>query len=300
MHLTMSRGQARAAAAFTALALLLAAVVVAFDTRTSPVHGAGRAADGQDATRVLAAANATRKSLRGKKATVVLVHGAFADASGWTDVQSRLLDRGYTVHAWANPLRGVSSDGEYLRSFLGTIAGPIILVGHSYGGAVITQASTGNENVVSLVYVAAYALANGETVAQANELGGGHSDVIDSITVRPYPGAPEGDGDATIQPSRFRNVFAQDLPHRVTRTMATAQRPATLSSLVIPAGEPGYKTIPSYFLVAKEDRVIPPQAQAAMAQRAGARTSTYKSSHALLITRAKSVTDQILLADQQH
>ena len=108
-----------------------------------------------------------------QKPTVVLVHGAFADASGWNDVASRLVAQGYTVYAPPNPLRGLTTDSEYLAAFLTTIDGPIVLVGHSYGGAVITTAATGNAQVKALVYVAAYALAEGENVAAANELGGG-------------------------------------------------------------------------------------------------------------------------------
>ena len=116
------------------------------------------------------------------------------------------------MYAPPNPLRGLTTDAEYLATFLSTIEGPIVLVGHSYGGAVITQAATGNENVRALVYVAAYALAEGENVAAANELGGGHSDLLNHIVVRPYPGAPEGDGDVYVDPAAFRSIFAQDLP----------------------------------------------------------------------------------------
>jgi pimeloyl-ACP methyl ester carboxylesterase len=281
MNVSLIRRQPRLLVTLVALALMFAVAFVSLDAPSE-------------------ARDSSAAASKGGKATVVLVHGAFADASGWDDVQNQLKDKGYQVYAWANPLRGVTSDGAYLRSFLETIPGPIILVGHSYGGAVIGEASTGNANVKSLVYVAAFALAKGENVSAANELGGGHSDIIENITVRPYPGAPQGDGDATIRPSSFRAVFAQDLPYRITRTLATSQRPATLSSLVIPAGEPGYTTIPSYFLVAKNDRVIPPEAQRVMAKRAGARTRVVESSHALLMTHPKKVTSYILLADKQH
>ena len=120
--------------------------------------------------------------------TIVLVHGAFADSSGWNTVAGRLIGDGYPVIAFSNPLRGPTADAEYLRQFLSTISGPVVLVGHSYGGAVITNAATGNPNVKSLVYIAAYALAEGESVAAANALGGGHTDVIDHLVVRPFPG----------------------------------------------------------------------------------------------------------------
>lgn len=261
------------------------------DTGTVTAHGGNAVAT----VRPVAA-----RAPRGKKATVVLVHGAFADASGWNDVILDLKRRGYKVHAWANPLRGLASDAAYLRTFLSTLPGPVILVGHSYGGAVVGEASTGNPNVVALVYVAGYGLAEGETIAAANELGGGHSDVIDNIVVRPYPGAPEGDGDAIIRQSRFREVFAADLPRRLTRAMAAAQRPAALSSLVVPAGEPGWTTIPSYFMVANDDRVIPPEAQRVMAARMKATRRGFDSSHALLLTRSAKVVDFVLRADREH
>ena len=151
------------------------------------------------------------------KPTVVLVHGAFADASGWNDVTERLQKRGYTVLAAANPLRGLASDAEYVKSILSTIEGPIVLVGHSYGGAVITNAATGNPNVEALVYVAAYALDAGERLIDANALGGGHTDLADHLVIRPYPGAPEGDADGYIDPAFFHELFADDLPDEANR-----------------------------------------------------------------------------------
>lgn len=217
---------------------------------------------------VAVAGASTEKTV--KKPTVVLVHGAFADASGWNDVASRLMAQGYTVFAPPNPLRGLTTDSEYLAAFLTTIDGPIVLVGHSYGGAVITTAATGNAQVKALVYVAAYALAEGENVAAANELGGGHSDLLNNIVVRPYPGAAAGDGDVYVKPAAFRSIFAHDLPRTQTAVMAAGQRPATFGALVTPATEPAWKTIPSWYLRASADNLIPPAAQAVMAERAGA------------------------------
>ncbi|GAA4742359.1 alpha/beta hydrolase [Nocardioides endophyticus] len=233
---------------------------------------------------------------RSKKPTVVLVHGAFADASGWNDVIARLAADGYTVYAPPNPLRGLTSDAEYLRTFLSTITGPVVLVGHSYGGAVITNAASGNPNVKALVYVAAYALAEGENVAAANELGGGHSTLLDHIVVRPYPGAPEGDGDVYVNPRSFRNIFAHDLPGSQTTAMAAGQRPATFGALVTPSGPPAWKTIPSWYLRAGDDHLIPPAAQAAMAKRAGAWTRTIRSSHVAMMSHPRTTTKVILRA----
>ena len=168
------------------------------------------------------------------KPTVVFVHGAFADSSGWNTVAGRLMSDGYPVLAFSNPLRGPVSDAEYLRQFLSTITGPVVLVGHSYGGAVITNAATGNPNVKSLVYIAAYALDEGESVSDANHLGGGHTEVTDHLVLWPFPGATGGDADAYIDPAHFHRLFAQDLPRSTTRVMAATQRPGALAALVTP------------------------------------------------------------------
>lgn len=224
------------------------------------------------------------------KPTVVLVHGAFADSSGWAAVADRLSASGYPVVAFSNPLRGPASDGQYLRDFLSTITGEVVLVGHSYGGAVITDAATGNPHVKSLVYVAAYAPDEGESVAAANNLGGGHTTVTDHLVVRPYPGAPAGDADAYIDPAWFHQLFAQDLPAKTAGFMAAAQRPGALAALVTPSGEPAWKTIPSWFLVAKQDRIIPPEAERAMAKRAGSTTIAIDSSHVAMMSHPNVVT----------
>jgi pimeloyl-ACP methyl ester carboxylesterase len=223
------------------------------------------------------------------KPTIVLVHGAFADSSGWNDVADRLQKSGYPVLAFSNPLRGPSSDGAYLRDFLSTIDGPVVLVGHSYGGAVITNAATGNPNVRSLVYVAAYAPDAGESVSAANALGGGHTDVTNHLVVRPFPGAAGGDADAYIDPTYFHQLFAQDLPRSTTRFMAASQRPGALAALLAPSGAPGWKTIPSWFLVARQDRIIPPEAERAMAARAGSRTVEIDSSHVAMMSHPDTV-----------
>ncbi|MEU4295567.1 alpha/beta hydrolase [Kribbella sp. NPDC026596] len=218
------------------------------------------------------------------KPTVVLVHGAFADSSGWNAVAGRLLDAGYPVLAFSNPLRGPLADGAYLRDFLATIEGPIVLVGHSYGGAVITNAATGNPNVKSLVYVTAYAPDEGESVAAANTLGGGHTEVTDHLVLRPFPGAAQGDADAYIDPAHYHRLFAQDLPQATTRIMAVTQRPGALAALVTPSGPPAWKTIPSWYLVANQDRIIPPEAERAMAARASSTVVQINSSHVAMMS----------------
>jgi pimeloyl-ACP methyl ester carboxylesterase len=133
-------------------------------------------------------------------------------------------------------------------------------------------------------------------VAAANELGGGHSDLLDHIVVRPYPGAPEGDGDVYVDPGAFRSIFAQDLPRTQTAAMAAGQRPATFGALITPSGEPAWKTIPAWYLRAGDDHLIPPAAQAAMAKRAGARTHTIRSSHVAMMSHPGATTAIILRA----
>jgi pimeloyl-ACP methyl ester carboxylesterase len=230
------------------------------------------------------------------KPTVVLIHGAFADASGWSDVIQGLSELGYTSYAPANPLRGVISDGDYVRAFLTTIDGPVVLVGHSYGGSVITNASVGAPDVRALVYIAAYAPDEGETLGAAGALDGGSNDLANHLVVRPYPGAPDGDGDGYIDPAFFHELFCADLPNDLAAVMAVSQRPVALSCLGTPSGPAGWKTIPSWYMVAKNDAAIPPVAERAMAARARAHTVEIESSHVAFISHPKDTIDLILTA----
>jgi pimeloyl-ACP methyl ester carboxylesterase len=238
---------------------------------------------------------------KGPKPTIVLVHGAFADASGFGDVIAGLQRHGFTVYAPANPLRGLLSDAAYLKSFLATIGGPIILGGHSYGGAVITNAATGNANVKALVYVSAYALDEHESAIQANDLGAGPAPfALSHLVLRPYPGAPKGDADVYIDPAFFHKAFAADLPRRQAAVMAAAQRPVTFSSLGAASGPPAWRSIPSYYLVAKHDNAIPPAAERAMAKRAGAHTIEIDSSHVAMTSHPNVVIDLVRTAARAH
>ncbi|MGX5769839.1 alpha/beta fold hydrolase [Microbacterium ureisolvens] len=225
----------------------------------------------------------------GPKPTIVLVHGAFADSSGWNLIAPTLEAGGYPVIAFSNPLRGIDYDSQYLRDFLGTIDGPIVLVGHSYGGAVITNAAVDDPDVTSLVYIAAYALDEGESVAAANSLGGGHTEVTDHLVIRPFPGASEGDADAYIDPAFFPDLFAQDVPKTLARTMAASQRPGSYASLITPSGPPAWQSIPSWYMVATQDRIIPPEAERVMAERAGATTVEVNTSHVPMISKPAAV-----------
>jgi pimeloyl-ACP methyl ester carboxylesterase len=233
------------------------------------------------------------KGPSGPKPTLVYVHGAFADSSGWSEVASTFQKKGYPVAAFSNPLRGIDHDSEYLEMYLDTGEGPVILIGHSYGGAVISNAATGNPNVVGLVYIAAYALDAGQTVQDANHLGGGDSEVTKHLVTRPFPGAQGGDADAYIDPAHFHKLFAADLSKSDAAFLAASQRPGALASLVTPSGEPAWKTIPSWFMVASNDKIIPPAAERAMAERAGSYTVEVKSSHVPMLSQPQKVIDLI-------
>ena len=230
------------------------------------------------------------------KPTVVLVHGAFADASGWGAVIQRLTALGYTAYAPANPLRGVISDGDSIRTFVSTIDGPVVLVGHSYGGSVITNASPGAPNVTALVFIAAYAPDEGETLGAAGALDGASNDLAEHILARPYPGAPEGDADGYIDPAVFHHQFCADLPADLAAVMAVSQRPVALSCLGTPSGPAGWKTLPSWFMVASNDNAIPPVAERAMAARAGSTTVEVDSSHVAFISHVDETVELILAA----
>jgi len=223
---------------------------------------------------------------RSPKPTVVLVHGAFADASGWNDVTRKLQRDGHTVIATANPLRGVDSDAAYLRSILDTIDGPIVLVGHSYGGFVMTNAATGDPDVDALVYVAAFAPAAGDTVEHLTALnpGSGLADPT-NLVVRPHPTGADG----YINPATFREIFAADLPRRITDVMAASQRPADVATLFQPSGPPAWETIPSWYVVATQDHTIPPATQRIMAQRADATTVEIRASHVAMMSQPNKV-----------
>src|SRR5688500_12991401 len=222
------------------------------------------------------------------KPTVVLVHGAFADASGFGAVTSRLQRRRYTVISPANPLRGPASDAAYVASVMRTISGPIVLVAHSYGGAVISEAANQVTNVKALVYLDALALEAGESNLDIAERF--PSKILPALQPRPFPQADGSEGtDFYIDPAQFRSVFAADLPARIVARMATAQRPISLAASVEKSTEPAWKTIPSWYVVGRQDRVFTAEAQRFMAERAGSRVTEINSSHAGFISRPGKV-----------
>ncbi|MGN8120139.1 alpha/beta fold hydrolase [Pseudomonas sp. 22082] len=202
------------------------------------------------------------------KPTVVLVHGAFADASSWNGVTKILEKDGYTVIAAANPLRGVKSDGAAVSALLSSIQSPVVLVGHSYGGNVISDAANDHANVKALVYVSAFAPEAGETVAG---LAGKFPGSTLGPTLAPPVALADGGKDLYIQQSKFHDQFAADVPAAQAALMAATQRPVTEAALNEQAGTPAWKHIPSWYIYGDKDKNIPPQAMAFMAKRADAK-----------------------------
>src|SRR6266567_3485970 len=237
---------------------------------------------------------ARSNSASGSKPSIVLIHGAWADGSSWSRVISILQQQGYTVYAPANPLRGLTSDSAYIASFLQSISGPIILVGHSYGGAVITNAATGNPNVKALVYIDAFAPDQGESLASLSSvpppLGQSPSCLSgDPTQVFNFVPLTGGDVDLYVKPSLFSSCFANDLPPNEGAVLASTQRPFALSALPQPSGVPAWRSIPSFYLVGTIDNVIPPFAQLFMAHRANAAIVQVRASHLVMISHPNTV-----------
>ncbi|MFH8610069.1 alpha/beta fold hydrolase [Streptomyces sp. NPDC018029] len=228
--------------------------------------------------------------------TIVLIHGAFADASSWSAVVERLQHQGHRVLAPALPLRGLASDAAYIRSVLDSVPGPIVLVGHSYGGAVISQAAAGHPRVKALVYVAAFVPDVGESALQLTDKFPG-STLGQATATQYYPLPDGGQGEElVIKKDLFRKQFAAGVPRQTAQVMAAGQRPITLAALQEPATAAAWKKIPSWYLVATEDRNIPPAAERWMAKRARAHTVTVRAPHAAAVSDPGPVTGLILRA----
>jgi pimeloyl-ACP methyl ester carboxylesterase len=228
--------------------------------------------------------------------TVVLVHGAWEPASSWVAVAAGLRDHGYPVVVADNPLRTLAGDAASIASILKPVAGPTVLVGHSYGGNVITEAAAGNPNVKALVYIAAFAPDLGESAFGLDLRAPGS---LLPATLVPVPFAPAGGGlglDLSINRLLFRAALAADVAAPAAAAMAVAQRPVTLAALMGQAATPTWKTIPSWYLVARQDRAIPAATQRFMARRARADTVEIDSSHAAQVSHPDDVTNLILTA----
>ncbi|MCX5412751.1 alpha/beta fold hydrolase [Streptomyces sp. NBC_00059] len=226
-----------------------------------------------------------------ERPTIVLEHGAFADAASWDGVVARLQRAGYPVVSAANPLRGPATDAAYLRSVLDHVDGPVVLVGHSYGGTVISQAAAGLEDKVkALVYIAAFLPDAGESsIGLTNKFPGSTlGEAVESVNYS-LPDGGQG-ADVYIKPEKFRNQFAADVPADKAKLMAAGQRPVAAAALEEKSTEAAWKTIPSWSLVTTEDRNIPVAAQRFMSARAQARTTTIDASHAVSVSRPEAVT----------
>jgi pimeloyl-ACP methyl ester carboxylesterase len=226
--------------------------------------------------------------------TVVLVHGAFADASSWTGVIELLQQRGHTVVAPPNPLRGLTADAAYLTSVLAQIGGPVLLVGHSYGGAVISGAATTAADVRGLVYVAAFAPDEGERLGEVEN--GSRDSVLNSaLAPRQYPTGPGGQTatEFAIDPAKLHEAFAADLSPEQAAVLAATQRPVAEAGFSDPAGPPAWKTLPSWAVVATGDRAAGTDVVRSMAQRAGAEIVELDGSHVIMVSRPEPVADVI-------
>jgi pimeloyl-ACP methyl ester carboxylesterase len=250
-----------------------------------------------------AAGAAPQQRAGGVRPVIVLEHGSWADASSWDQVIRRLQLAGYTVYAPPDPLRGLSSDAADLNAFLTqnpALAGkPVVLVGHSYGGAVITDAAVGDSEVKALVYVDAFIPDQGQSIGQliaaqpGSCIGGNPATVFNAV---PAAGAPATDPDLYLQPAEFPGCFASGLPAGQAAVLAATQRPLADAAVTDVSGPPAWKTIPSWAVIGTSDQVIPPAELLAMAQHAGARVTDVPAGHLSLISDPAAVTRVIIEA----
>ena len=228
------------------------------------------------------------------KPTIVIVHGAWADGSSWSKVTLRLQHDGYTVDVPPNPLRGLASDSASIAAFLSTVSGPIVLAGHSYGGAVITNAAVGNSQVKALVYVDAFIPDVGDSLVSLTQAGSCFAvppeTVFDFVQI---PGAAEGVDDAYVKPNLFPGCFANGLPAADGAVLAATQRPLATNALVEPSGTPAWATIPSWAVIGTQDHVITPDSQVAMANNADAHITRIDAPHLSMISNPDDVTKVI-------
>jgi len=234
----------------------------------------------------------TSHALPPNDVTVVMVHGAWADTSSWDGEVAALEEKGYQARAIANPLRNLITDAGTVASFLHTIDGPVVLVGHSYGGAVITEAASSSPNVKALVYVDAYAPDVGESASTLN----GDGSVVLTLPddqlydTADYPGAPEGAVDLLLKQDIFVKNFASDLPREQATRLWATQRATSTAALKTPNTTAAWKTLPSWAFISTGDQIITPAAKESMAQRAHANVTTFQGgSHLTLISHPDAV-----------
>ncbi|MDX2681450.1 alpha/beta hydrolase [Streptomyces sp. NY05-11A] len=228
------------------------------------------------------------------------MHGAFIDASSWARVISLLHAAGLTVRALANPLRGLAQDAAYIRSMVRHLDVPVVLVGHGYGGAVITHAATDADNIVALCYVAAFGLDAGECVVDITNRFA-PMPVTDATVTVALPGRFPADPDSElyVRKERFPQVYAADLPPRVTDVLSVTQRPIAWSALTGRSGQPAWASKPSWYAIATADRMLSPRAQCFMAQRMAATEHLLDGSHAVVLSQPGAVAAMIREAAEQ-
>jgi pimeloyl-ACP methyl ester carboxylesterase len=277
---------------------VLNAIIALATFATIPTYASAQLSSSREAS------PATDAPASSPKPTIVLVHGGWADGSSWDKVITILQAEGYTVDAPPNPLRGLASDSAYLASYLSTISGPIVLVGHSVGGMVITNAATGNPNVKALVYDDAFEPAAGETVAQLTFskqgsclAGGGDLNNVVNFVVN--PSQPSGDYDAYLKvpPGTdypgFDDCFATLVPPLKAAALAATQRPIALGFITDKSGTPAWASIPSWAVIGTQDQVIPPAELTFMAQRAHSDVTYVDAGHLSMITQPWAVASVI-------
>jgi pimeloyl-ACP methyl ester carboxylesterase len=233
------------------------------------------------------------------KPTIVLVHGAWASSASWNGVIGRLEGQGYTVDAPPNPLHSLMGDAATIADFLSTIQGPIVLVGHSYGGMVVTNAAYGNPNVKALVYVDAFAPAQGESTLQLDTARPGSALAAPPATLFnfvPFPGAAKGDAELYVKTGPFVKDFANDLSPEQAALAAATQSPAVFSALNQKSGPPAWKSIPSWYVLGTIDKIIPPAEQLFMAQRMHAQITRIHAGHISMVSHPGAVSRVILSA----
>jgi len=227
--------------------------------------------------------------------TVVLVHGAFADASSWNEVIERLQAADIQVTAPPNPLRGIAYDSAYVAGFMRQIPGPVLAVGHSYGGAVISNAATDLGNVVGLVFVAAFAPDKGERLGEV--AAGSRDSALGTAQIALQYPTPDGlRTEFAVDPAKFHDVFAADLPAEQAAVMAVTQRPVAELSFTEPSGPPAWRSLPSWTVLATSDKAAGTDVIRSMAERAGAAITEVKGSHMIMISRPGVVVEVIKTA----
>ena len=233
--------------------------------------------------------------------TIVFVHGAWADASGFGESIRALRDRGFAAIGFANPLRHLTGDAAYLATLLGTLSGPIVLVGHSYGGAVLSNAAAGNEQVQALVFVNGWMPDEGESIQQLLEAEA-FADSLVPAALRPVPFTnPDGSEGVDLYLDRdlFPEAFAADVDPKTAAVMAATQRPWSGAGAATPSGPVGWRSIPSWYLLGTQDRAIPPAGQRFMAERGNAQIEEVAASHASMVSQPEAVTQLILSAVEE-